>query len=74
MAATKLDGYVARYGPIAGPKLYHALQSRAAYIGANARRRKALAGLTGRAVEPRRPATPQANNPTPMLAGVEIEA
>ena len=72
MAATKLDGYVARHGPVAGPKLYHALQSRAAYIGANARRRKALAGLTGRAVEPKRAASPQVNS-TPMLAGVESE-
>ena len=74
MAATKLDGYVARYGPMAGPKLYHALQSRAAYIGANARRRKVIASLTGHAAVAKRAATPEASNPTPMLAGVEIEA
>ena len=35
MTMTQLQRYVERYGPVAGPKLYHALRSRAAYIGRN---------------------------------------
>lgn len=71
MAASKLQSYVEKYGPAAGPKLYHALQSRAAYIGANSRRRKAIAGLAGDPIRARRPAGAR---PTPLLPGVEDEA
>ena len=42
---SQLDRYIERYGAGAGPKLYHAVRSRSAYIGANARRRAAIARL-----------------------------
>ncbi len=68
MAATsKLQGFIDRYGPAAGPKLYHALQSRAAYIGANTRRRKTIAGLTGAPTLEKRPDRPAEPQPTPLL-------
>jgi hypothetical protein len=70
MAASKLQGYVEKYGPVAGPKLYHALQSRAAYIGANSRRRRTIAGLTGTPVRTRRPARPTESAPIPLLPEV----
>jgi hypothetical protein len=73
MAASRLDGFIVRYGPVAGPKLYHALQSRAAFMGANARRRRAIAALSRRP-EPR----PHPDNSArveeesaPLLAGFE---
>ena len=65
MAASKLQGYVEKYGPAAGPKLYHSLQSRAAYIGANSRRRRTIARLTGNPTRTKRPAEAR---PTPLLA------
>lgn len=73
MAASKLDGFIARYGPIAGPKLYHALQSRAAYIGSNARRRRTIARLTGLPNPSRSPDRAGKVNAesTPLLAGIE---
>ena len=52
----KLDSYVARYGPDAGPKLYRTVQSRAAYIGASARRARIIEELTGKATRVRRTA------------------
>jgi len=33
------DYYVKKYGPVAGPKLFHALQSQAAHAGVSARAR-----------------------------------
>lgn len=38
----KLQVYVDKYGPIAGPKLYHLLQSQAAHAGVAARLRRKL--------------------------------
>ena len=67
MASNKLQGFIARYGPAAGPKLYHALQSRAAYIGANSRRRKVIAGLTGTPAAEKRLAPTAEPSPTPLL-------
>jgi hypothetical protein len=67
-ASRKLQGFIDRYGPVAGPKLYHALQSRAAYIGANSRRRKTIAGLTGSEAAPKRPARPAEADVAPLLA------
>ncbi len=70
---TKLQSYIDRYGSIAGPKLYHAIQSRSALIGANARRRRSIAGLAGRPVQVRRASKPA--DPTPLLPGVSaVEA
>ena len=43
---SQLDSYIRRYGAVAGPKLYHAIRSRSAYMGANSRRRAAIARLT----------------------------
>lgn len=45
---SQLDSYIARFGPSAGPKLYHAIRSRSALVGANRRRRATIARLTGR--------------------------
>jgi hypothetical protein len=42
----KLQIYVAKYGPEAGGKLYHALQSQAAHAGVSARLRRKLRALT----------------------------
>jgi hypothetical protein len=38
--------YIDKYGPIAGSKLYHALQSQAAHAGVSARLRKKLQAVT----------------------------
>jgi hypothetical protein len=38
--------YIAKYGPDAGAKLYHALQSQAAHAGVSARLRRKLDALT----------------------------
>lgn len=67
----KLESYVTKYGPAAGPKLYHAMQSRAAHIGASARRARIIEELTGKATRVRRPA----ETATPLFpAEVEVEA
>ncbi len=51
----KLEIFVRKYGPVAGPKLYHALQSQAAHAGVSARLRRKIDVLLGRAEpEPRR--------------------
>ena len=74
----KLENFVRKYGPDAGPKLYHILQSQAAHAGVSARLRRKIAVLTGRFVSepkspkgdlPRFPETP-AREP----AGTEIVA
>ena len=44
----QLQSYITRYGPVAGPKLYHAVRSRSAYMGANARRRATIARLSAK--------------------------
>ena len=59
----KLQSYVTKYGPEAGPKLYHAVQSRAAYIGASARRARIIEELTGKATRVRR----RAETATPLF-------
>ncbi len=51
---SQLDRYIERYGKVAGPKLYHAVRSRSAYMGANARRRATIARLTAQ-LPPMRP-------------------
>ena len=56
---TQLQRYIDRYGPLAGPKLYHALQSRAAYIGSSRRRGREIEALTGRPLPKRNPARPR---------------
>lgn len=49
--------YIDKYGPIAGPKLYHALQSQAAHAGVSARLRRKLEAI--RKGEPWPPARPR---------------
>ncbi len=63
---SKLQSYIEKYGAVAGPKLYHAIQSRSALIGANARRRRSIAGLTGRPIVARREAA-RVDSSTPLL-------
>ena len=53
---SQLESYITRYGAVAGPKLYHAIRSRSAYMGANARRRATIARLTEQVAPPRRSA------------------
>ena len=42
----RLRSYVAKYGPVAGPRLYQALQSQAAHAGVSARLRRKIETLT----------------------------
>lgn len=42
------ESYLKKYGPEAGAKLYHALQSQAAHAGVSARLRRKIDELTGR--------------------------
>src|SRR3954453_4011384 len=46
VAMRKLERYVARYGPEAGPKLFHLLQSQAGHASVSARLRRKIATLT----------------------------
>ena len=55
----QLQSYITRYGPVAGPKLYHAVRSRSAYMGVNARRRATIARFSAK-VGPIRPAASSA--------------
>jgi hypothetical protein len=59
----KLSSYVARYGPEAGPKLYHVLQSQAAHAGVSARLRRKIEALTG---QPRRVRSTRRHSETPL--------
>ncbi len=66
--------YIAKYGPDAGAKLYHALQSQAAHAGVSARLRRKLDALThGRPWPPRREKA-EILPLFPGLAPVEVEA
>jgi hypothetical protein len=71
---TQLQRYIERYGESAGPKLYHALQSRAAYIGSSRRRGREIEALTGRRL--RRPRTfrpaPHVPGAAPDVAGATL--
>lgn len=48
----RLSSYVAKYGPVAGPVLYHSLQSQAAHAGVAARRKRKIAALLARRAGP----------------------
>ena len=61
---SQLQSYLTRYGPVAGPKLYHAVRSRSAYIGANRRRRADIARLIGPSPARRERGRPEV---TPLL-------
>lgn len=68
--------YIAKYGPDAGAKLYHALQSQAAHAGVSARLRRKLDALThGRPWPPKREkAEILPLFPEPELAEAGLEA
>ena len=42
----KRNIYIDKYGPVAGGKLYHALQSQAAHAGVSARLRRKIQAIT----------------------------
>ena len=69
---TALENYVAQYGPEAGPKIYRAARSRAAYKGASTRRRRRIAALTGRPHRVRRKSTPAKDQGMLPLAGFAV--
>jgi hypothetical protein len=48
----RLENFVQKYGPEAGPLVYHVLQSQAAHAGVSARLRRKLDVLEGRAPAP----------------------
>ena len=48
----KLESYVKKYGPVAGPKLYHALQGQAVHAGVAARRKRKIAAILERRSAP----------------------
>jgi hypothetical protein len=58
----RLENYVRKYGPVAGPKLYHLLQSQAAHAGVSARLRKKIAAMQGDAAE-----KPRRQEPLPLF-------
>lgn len=66
---TALENYVAQYGPEAGPKIYRAARSRAAYKGASTRRRRRIASLTGRPYRVRSKSSPAKDQGVLPLAG-----
>lgn len=48
----RLENYVRKYDPEAGPKLFHALQSQAAHAGVSARLLRKFVVLEGRKPAP----------------------
>jgi hypothetical protein len=68
----KLQSYINKYGPDAGRKLYHALQSQAAHAGVSARLRRKIDVLTGRRPQPQKRFEPLPLFPEP--ATVEAES
>lgn len=64
----RLSSYVAKYGPVAGPKLYHALQSQAAHAGVAARRKRKIAAILERRSAPL-PLFDEPSGPLPVEAG-----
>jgi hypothetical protein len=63
--------YVDKYGPEAGGKLYHALQSQAAHAGVSARLRRKLEALT--AGKPWPPARKK-GQAMPLFPELELQA
>ena len=64
----KLQSYIARYGPEAGPKLYQVLQSQAAHAGVSARLRRKRATLAEHQTRPL-PLFPEPATSGPHTAG-----
>jgi hypothetical protein len=66
----KRNIYIDKYGPVAGGKLYHALQSQAAHAGVSARLRRKLQAIT--AGQPWPPARKN-TEPLPLFPEVQTE-
>lgn len=49
-----VQGYIEKFGPVVGPKLFHLEKSRAAYKGVSTRRRRQIEAITGRPFRKRR--------------------
>ena len=63
--------YIDKYGPDAGSKLYHALQSQAAHAGVSARlRRKLDALIWGKPLPPAR----EKRDSMPLIPELELQA
>lgn len=50
-----VQGYIDRFGPVVGPKLFHLEKSRAAYKGVSTRRRRQIEAITGKPWRSRKP-------------------
>ena len=66
----KIENYVRKYGPEAGPVLYHVLQSQAAPRGRSARLRRKLDVLEGRVPAPVKAVV---SEPLPLFPEAEAE-
>jgi hypothetical protein len=63
--------YIDKYGPEAGGKLYHALQSQAAHAGVSARLRRKLEAITsGKPWPPAR----KKGQPMPLFPELELQS
>lgn len=67
----KRSSYIDKYGPVAGGKLYHALQSQAAHAGVSARLRRKLQAI--RSGKPWPPAR-KSMGPLPLFPEVETKS
>ena len=68
-----MQGYIDRFGPVFGPKLYELARSRAAHKGVSTRRRREIEELIGRRFRDRRPVEAREEHlplfPEPATAG-----
>ena len=64
----RLENFVQKYGPEAGPVVYHLLQSQAAHAGVSARLRRKLDVLEGRA-----PVKVVVDKPLPLFPEIDGE-
>jgi hypothetical protein len=65
----RLENYVKKYGPVAGPMLFRTLQSQAAHASVSARLRKKIGMLEGRIQAPAR----VSSESYPLFEGVAEE-
>jgi hypothetical protein len=66
----RLENFVQKYGPEAGPVVYHVLQSQAAHAGVSARLRRKLDVLEGRIPAPVKVVV---DKPLPLFPEIENE-
>ncbi len=66
----RLENFVSKYGPEAGPVLYHVLQSQAAHAGVSKRLRHKLDVLEGRIPAPVKEVPVE---PLPLFPNIEAE-